>query len=269
MSDQLDSELNRIAACAVPTCRAPVVVNGGSSVPCPRCGERYRRLRHVVDFTPSEWRQSAAHAEVWGQLQDNGLVSYTQDPDHNLGVGDRPDYLAFSRFCRFDGLVLDIGCGPQPWPTHFKLHAPGTRFVGVDPLVPDAPASFVRVRGLGEFLPFQDEVFDQVVFATSLDHFLDTRAALREARRVCKPEGYILVFSGEKKPGAPRPAHSPQWYRNLVVPPGAEDPFHFKRFSEAELEQMMQAEGLVVQDHEAHPIDAWRTNHYYRIASRN
>jgi SAM-dependent methyltransferase len=201
-------------------------------------------------------------------LQHNGLVSYQESPEKNLAVGPREDCLAFSRFCCLSGLVLDIGCGPQPWPAYFAVHDEGTRFVGIDPLAPDAPADFMRLRGLGEYLPFRDGVFDRVLFGTSLDHMLDPRAVLRSARRVCKTGGQVVIWSGEKKPGAPRPEHSPQWYRQLVIPPGAEDPFHFKRFTEDELQGMLQVVGLQVLNHQGQSVDPWRTNHFYRVTVR-
>jgi SAM-dependent methyltransferase len=262
-----ESELSALLCCPGPTCRAPLTLADAPAVVCLACGESFRRLVHTVDFTPSRSRQELARWPAWEQLQHNGLVSYEQAPDKNLAVGPRPDCLAFSQFCHLTGLVLDIGCGPQPWPAYFAVHDRQTCFVGIDPLAPDAPSEFVRLRGLGEYLPFRDGIFERVLFSTSLDHMLDTTAVLREARRVCKPGGQVVIWSGEKKAGAPRPEHSPAWYRQLVIPAGAEDPFHFKRFSEEELQAMIRSAGLKVQQHEGHVVDPWRTNHFYRVAA--
>ena len=261
-------ELNRLIACPVPTCRVELALNGSTDIRCHGCGETYRQLKHTVDLTPSSWKQWSELWPVWEKLQANGLTSYTHDPEHNLGVGERHDYLQFSQFCGFDGLVLDIGCGPQTWPAHYTHHSPRTRFVGIDPLIADAPSDYVQFRGLGEYLPFRDNVFDHVVFATSLDHMLDVRAALREAMRVCRPGGQITIWSGEKKPGAPRPQRSPEWYQQLEVPEGAEDPFHLRRFPEEEGRQMFDDVGMQVAEAASLPVDAWRTNHFYRIVKR-
>jgi len=261
-------ELNQLLACPVPTCRADLVLSSDRPARCERCGEAYRRLRHTLDLTPSSWKAWSELWPVWEQLQANGLTSYTEDPEHNLGVGKRRDYLKFSDFCAFDGLVLDIGCGPQTWPAHYARHTARTRFVGIDPLISDQPADYRQIRGLGEYLPFRTGAFDHVVFATSLDHMLDVRAALREAHRVCRPGGQIAVWSGEKKPEAPRPEHSPKWYQDLTIPDGAEDPFHVRRFPEAEVQRMFHDVELKVVEAQALPIDAWRTNHFYRIVKQ-
>ncbi|MBK8125693.1 MAG: methyltransferase domain-containing protein [Elusimicrobia bacterium] len=147
---------------------------------------------------------------MWEQLQENGEVSYREDPEHNLGVGARADHLAFADFCGFHGNVLDVGVGPQKEPTHLqRARDKSAFFVGIDPLAGEQPRNFAFVRGLAEHLPFRDGVFDQVLFVTSLDHMLDPVGALREARRVTKPEGRVFLWMGEKNPARPSPPAAP------------------------------------------------------------
>ena len=257
-------EWSRLLACPVPTCRRPIGLGAGPELRCESCGERYGITERVLNLTPAAWKRLDRSA-AWEQLQANGVVSYQEAPEKNLGVGERADCLAFSRFCQLSGWVLDVGCGPQPWPAYFAEHAPGTQFVGVDPLAAGDGARYLRVRALGEYLPFRDGCFDRVLFATSLDHMIDPVAALREAKRVGRAGGQVLIWSGEKKPGAPRPAESPEWYRRLVVPQGADDPFHFKRFTEDEVQGMCARAGLPIAEHAVMTVDAWRANHFYRV----
>jgi SAM-dependent methyltransferase len=252
-----------VLACPAPGCHAPLTVGDGPAVRCPGCGESYAGDGRILELIPAAWR-AQRRAQTWEQLQANGIVSYTQAPDRNLGVGPRPDCLAFARFCQLRGRVLDVGCGPQAWPAYFAEYEPDTRFFGVDPLAADGAGRYPRLRALGEYLPFRDGAFDRVLFSTSLDHMIDPVAALREARRVCRPAGQVLVWSGEKRPGAPRPAESPAWYQGLVVPDGAEDPFHFKRFTEDEVQGLLTAAGLPIVEHAVQTVDAWRANHFYR-----
>jgi SAM-dependent methyltransferase len=254
----------KVLACPAPDCRTPLAPTDGPAARCPGCGETYAGDGQVLELIPAAWR-TMRRAPAWQQLQANGMVSYTHAPDRNLGVGPRPDCVAFGRFCDLRGWVLDVGCGPQPWPAYFADYAPDTQFVGVDPLATDGGGRYPRLRALGEYLPFQDGVFDRVLFATSLDHMIDPVAALWEARRVCRAGGQVLVWSGEKKPGAPKPAESPDWYKTLVVPDGAEDPFHFKRFTEEEVQHLLAAAELPVAEHAVLPVDAWRANHFYRV----
>jgi SAM-dependent methyltransferase len=204
--------------------------------------------------------------ETWEHLQANGQVSYEQDPAHNLGVGPRQDFSSFADFCELHGLVLDVGCGPQHCPSHlaYTQHR-GHRFVGIDPLAGEQPRSFSFVQGLAEYLPFRDHLFDQVLFVTSMDHFLNPTSALIEAKRVLKPEGEICVWIGEKDKNVPKPADSPEWYQNLKVPKLADDPFHFKRFSLSEFMGYVEAAGLHVLKKATHDVDPWRRNCFFKL----
>ncbi len=257
-------ELSAILAC--PVCRAPLALPDAPEARCAECATAYRRLTHAWDLTPPRERWSSDTWKAWEQLQENGDVSYREDPENNLGVGPRDDHLAFSSFAALDGLVLDVGCGPQPWPTNFDRHAPGTRFVGVDPLVGEREAHYTQIRALAEFLPFSDARFDHVVFATSLDHFVDPTQALLEARRVIAPEGSIDIWVGHKRSDAPAPTVSPEWYRGLVKPPEAVDVFHFKRLDAPASEALFACAGLRVARAEARAVDDYRTNHFYKLS---
>ena len=205
---------------------------------------------------------------TWQKLQDNGVVSYNEDPTKNLGVGKRNDFLQFRDFARMSGRLLDIGVGPQSIPSHVEhASAESTReFVGIDPLPGQQPKGYMFVQGLGEYLPFRRDFFDKTMFVTSLDHFIDPAIALTAAREVTKPNGEIIVWIGEKSKDAPRPATSPEWYLRLEVPEGAEDRFHYKRFTLKDFEQMTKKVELRVKEHEALQVDQWRTNHFYRLS---
>jgi len=94
--------------------------------------------------------------------------------------------------------VLEIGCG-YGRVTQFLAGLP-CRFVAIDP---DSDR-LVMARDLlpnvdfhcasGECLPFTDGRFDCVIFTQSLHHHSDGRTALREAARVLKQDGRIVVI---------------------------------------------------------------------------
>ncbi|HEX8746005.1 MAG TPA: class I SAM-dependent methyltransferase [Pyrinomonadaceae bacterium] len=261
---KLDVErINKIIAC--PNCKAHLSLVESQDSVCGSCRQSYGWLTHTWNLIPSSWNESSDLWSAWEQLQENGVVSYKEDPEHNLNVGKRQVSIDFSRFCKFDGLVLDVGCGPQAWPSHFETYTEETRFVGVDPLVGDSPSDYTQFRALAEYLPFHDAVFDHVIFATSLDHFIDPVPALVEARRVCRPEGSIDIWVGEKSPDAPKPAVSPDWYNRLKKPEGAEDVFHFKRLSAADTDELINRAGLHVVKKEVHEVDQYRSNHFFKL----
>jgi SAM-dependent methyltransferase len=248
-----------------PACRAPLPSLEGDAIACSSCGARYARLPFAWDLTPPREALTAGQWAVWERLQRNGAVSYDADPEHNLGVGAREDVQRFSRFSRLAGEVLDVGCGPQPWPAYFDHHADGTRFVGVDPLVGERDARYERYRALAEHLPFADASFDVVLFAGTLDHFVDPPLALAEAARTLRPGGTISVYLGHKRDGAPQPAVSHGWYEALEVPEGAQDRFHMERFGPDEATALFARARLRVAQQQDHATDAWRSYHFYRL----
>jgi ubiquinone/menaquinone biosynthesis C-methylase UbiE len=93
--------------------------------------------------------------------------------------------------------VLEVGCGSGRLSAGL---APAAQiFIGVDP---DAAAIAQAARtvpaaifqtGTGEALPFADATFDVVLFTLSLHHQSPAQA-LREAARVLRPAGHVLVI---------------------------------------------------------------------------
>ncbi len=256
-------EMNAIIAC--PRCKCPIFLLEGQDASCHQCQENYRWLSGTWDIIPSSYRSSSNLWPAWQQLQANGLVSYKQDPDHNLAVGEREDCLQFSRFCGFDGLVLDVGCGPQPLPAYFRFRSARTRFVGIDPLIQGPSANYFQVRALSEFLPFRNQTFDHVIFATSLDHIIDPAQALIEARRVCQLSAEIDIWNGEKRSNTPEPAVTNEWYMGLKKPEGAEDLFHLRRLRSTDMNALFKQVGFNLVEEQVHRIDEYRSNFFYRL----
>lgn len=87
------------------------------------------------------------------------------------------------------GRVLDVGCDDPL--VGCALLPPSTRYLGLDPFCRRREP--FRIVGFAEFLPFANEVFQGVVFNTSLDHILDWRRAIDEALRVLVPGGDLFV----------------------------------------------------------------------------
>lgn len=100
-----------------------------------------------------------------------------------------------------EGRVLEVGCGTG---LNFAFYEPPVTVVAVEPepnmarrAAVRAPRARVPVRLLGasgERLPFEDGVFDTIVFCYVLCTIPDAGLAAAEARRLLKPGGRALVY---------------------------------------------------------------------------
>lgn len=166
---------------------------------CSRCGRRYRYQQGVYDMTPVPPPDDVLKTRwaTWQKLQDNGLLSYTRAPEFNLSVGQREDALAFQAFSQPSGLILDIGCGPQEYPSYLPA---GSNVVGIDPLLGQQPRGFAFVQGVGEYMPFRNHTFNHILYATSLDHIIDPHRSLADAERCLKADGVISLWIDSQAP---------------------------------------------------------------------
>lgn len=219
------------------------------------------------NFVPKESPlYNEAQWKTWEKLIENFEVSYKEDPTHNVSLDERPDALAFGEFCDYQGRVLDLGSGPHRVPSYVKYRRKtDVEYYGLDPFVGEHPKEYVFVQGVGEHVPFRDQLFDRTLYATSLHHFIDPRVGIREAIRVTKNDGSLCVWVGDKAKDAPKPSASNAWYEKLEVPSGAENPFHYHRFSSIEFEGYVRDCDLRVKEKAIVKIDEWRASVFFRV----
>jgi SAM-dependent methyltransferase len=107
-----------------------------------------------------------------------------------------PEWVISRATWRGDEMVLDVGSGTGTYAELLKKHLPRVRYVGMD----NAPGllRIHPVRGAltladAQRLPFPKEKFDVVLANHMLYHVPDVDLALREFRRVLKPNGLLLA----------------------------------------------------------------------------
>ncbi len=151
--------------------------------------------------------------------------------------------------------VLDLGCGAGH--ASFAAATVANEVVAYDLSAEmlDVVAGAARERGLNnlttrqgaaESLPFADASFCAVVSRMSAHHWRDVPAALREIRRVVKPNGKVLLIDIV---GAEDPLCD-TWLQSVEL---LRDPSHIRDYTPAAWAQMFEAAGFSV---EASPV--WR-----------
>ncbi|KAL4890160.1 S-adenosyl-L-methionine-dependent methyltransferase [Aspergillus ambiguus] len=117
-------------------------------------------------------------------------------------------------YIRPDMKILDIGCGPGSITVDFAGRVPQGHVTGVEytPEPLDQARTLAASQGLSNIdfqvadihsLPFEDNAFDIVHVHQVLQHIADPVQALREMKRVAKPNGGIV---------AARESASSTWY---------------------------------------------------------
>lgn len=98
------------------------------------------------------------------------------------------------------GRVLDVGCGTGVLLERLEYTGAGTFFVGLDPVPGMLAFARSRMRGTAslamgraESLPLRDETFDTVVSNSVLHYIGRPTTAFREAARVLKPGGRLIL----------------------------------------------------------------------------
>ncbi len=100
----------------------------------------------------------------------------------------------------YHGKILDIGCGGGSLIKKVSVIAQsGTQFFGLDiseklcQIAREGNPNAQITKGDAENLPYVDNTFDIVLMTEALEHMLDYKKAVLEARRVLKPKGIFIV----------------------------------------------------------------------------
>lgn len=95
--------------------------------------------------------------------------------------------------------VLDIGCGIGAYVEKFRGLTAEAFGVDVDAEKLERARTGKQLTTLAlavsEGLPFPENTFDAVLLHEVIEHVADDRLTVREAQRVCKPGGSVLVFA--------------------------------------------------------------------------
>lgn len=198
-------------------------------------------------------------------LNQNAEISYNLLPDESLSIEGRDDVNKFREFVELhykNGRVLDVGCGPLIWPSYLPTDI--RTAIGIDPSPSKFKGKFVQT--MAEDMPFEDNYFDSVICATSLDHVFDLEKTLSEISRVLKNNGYFFLWCNKDLSLKTKIGVQFKKYKNYIspyywecsngyvfeVPRGAVDPFHVEYLNPNKIEKIIRKYSLSKQLEELH-----------------
>jgi SAM-dependent methyltransferase len=159
-----------------------------------RNGE-YPVVENIPRLIPGLMEGTDRNLSLWRERQDQMWQDY-QDGDE--GVFSKEDeitgYIGEIIAQAGEGLCLDVGCGALPLPGYMVASSGQTRWIGIDPFLGDAARDFPFAQGLGEYLPFRADVFDGVLYASTIYHQMDPKQSLERTRRVIRPDGKLYIW---------------------------------------------------------------------------
>lgn len=110
---------------------------------------------------------------------------------HNWLLYDQVDRVLTRHAGYITGVLYDLGCGEKPFESYFRRYC--SSYVGVDWASSQHDSKADIITDLNESVPVDDQVADTVVSISVLEHLHTPLMMLKEAQRILRPGGALLL----------------------------------------------------------------------------
>jgi len=188
------------------SCRQPIDVPkmGGGLITCRSCKHQYDYAPNYLsyDFDSLLFKHFRKQYLLNKVLNNNAYLSYLLLKEGSISLPERQDVIHFKKFILShidSGRLLDVGCGLLEVPGYLDFEDKSKfEFFGIDP-IEDRSFRGMRIVGCSEFMPFEDEQFDALIFATSLDHVCSLEYTISESYRILVDGGKMMIWMSDHR----------------------------------------------------------------------
>lgn len=173
---------------------------------CGKCSRKFPQTnKKFINLFPEDKLKEAGF-DLWHKRQSVFLGWAKNVMNESLAQEAKSLYDEFAQYIgSIEGVTLDIGCADGQLNNYFKK----TKYIGIDPyegwvinerpdymkkIFPVDENNLIFVKGLGEYLPFADATFDNVIISNALDHSNHPYDMLREATRILRRNGRLYLM---------------------------------------------------------------------------
>lgn len=185
-----------------PKCYTHLPEKEGTDFLCPKCNLKYSFQNNFLkyDFDTLLYDNFRKRYLLNKVLDNNAYISYQLLKEGSLSLPERGEVKRFKEYILKDasgGKILDIGCGTMKIPGYLDFsNKEKFDFYGIDP-IDDHSFFGKKVVGCSEFMPYPDNFFKVIIFATSLDHLCSIEKSIDETYRVLEKNGIVKIWMSD------------------------------------------------------------------------
>lgn len=216
---KLESDIASLLCC--PFCKSDISLSENEAL-CSSCGSQYRsklvntgsQKEKVFDFKIDYPKEFMPDGHVkWSELQNEfeDYHDHYTELDNKNYYNDEIDSVReiYQTEFKLSGKILDVGGNQGRLRHYLDLENPENKYLSIDPYInafenisksnillnsyPCLSQSCNFINGSAEFLPIKSQTFDWVHMRSVIDHFENPFFALKEAYRVLKTGGHLLI----------------------------------------------------------------------------